>query len=149
MNVAGSINREVLLVEDNVNDVHFAVEAVGSSNLAGRIHAVADAHEALEYLRCAGRYADRAGGNPALMLVEVQLPGMSGIELVGQIKADPRFKTIPCVMLTSSPQRDDIERSYQSGANAYVVKPADFQRYQEAVKRVCQFWLALNQPPGR
>ena len=149
MNVAGSTNREVLLVEANVSDVQFAVEAVGLTNLAGRIQAVADGDEALEYLRRTGRYADRAGGNPALALVDIKLPGMSGIELLGQIKADARLKTIPCVMLTSSPRRDDIERSYQSGANAYVVKPANFQAYQETVRRVCEFWLALNQPPGR
>lgn len=139
--------KSILLAEDNPNDVELTMTALHALNLANEVVAVHDGAEVLDYLFCRGQYAGRTGGNPAVILLDLKMPRVDGLEVLRVIKADENLKSTPVVMLTSSKEESDLIRSYQLGVNAYVVKPVDFGQFIEAVKRVGAFWAVVNEPP--
>jgi len=139
--------KTILLAEDNANDVELTLAALRENRVANRIDVVRDGADAMDYLYCRNRYADRVGGNPALLLLDLKMPKMDGIEVVRAVKSDPRLKTIPVVVLTSSRDEHDLVRSYNLGVNAYVVKPVGFQEFLDAVKLLGGFWAVVNEPP--
>ncbi len=142
--------RTILLVEDNPKDVELTLEALSEHNLANQVTVAKDGVEAMEFLRCEGKYKLRKQGNPAVLLLDIKMPRMDGIEVLKAIRSDPMLKTLPVVMLTSSREEPDLKKSYELGANAYVVKPVDFQDFIEAVKQVGVFWAVINEvPPER
>jgi CheY-like chemotaxis protein len=142
--------KRILLAEDDPNDVELTLMALGEYHLANEVLTVSDGAEALDFLFRRGKYTDRAAdGLPGVALLDVKMPKVSGIEVLRQIKADPRLRTIPVVMLTSSREETDLVESYKLGANAYVVKPVDFHAFAEAVKRLGVFWALVNEPPPR
>ena len=142
--------RTILLAEDNPKDVELTLEALSEHNLANHVIVVKDGVEAMEYLRCEGKYKLRKNGNPAVLLLDIKMPRMDGIEVLQAIRSDPALKTLPVVMLTSSREEPDLKRSYEVGANAYVVKPVDFKDFIEAVKQIGIFWAIINEvPPER
>jgi len=139
---------EILMVEDNLYDEELALHALKSHNLANHIEVVRDGAEALEYIFCTGAYADRdIDDMPKLILLDLKLPKVDGLEVLRRIKSDSRTRTIPVVMLTSSSQDRDIVDSYQLGVNSYIVKPVDFEQFSQAVQQIGFYWLLLNQPP--
>jgi len=137
----------ILLAEDNPNDVELTLAALNSYNLANEVVVASDGSEALDYLYRRGRFRDRADDNPALVLLDLKMPKVDGLEVLRTMKADERLQPIPVVMLTSSREEQDLVRSYRLGANAYVVKPVDFQAFVEAVKQLGIFWTVHNHPP--
>jgi len=139
--------KKILLVEDNPKDVELTLEALAEHNLANRVTVVEDGVEAMEYLRYEGKYNLREEGDPAVVLLDIKMPRMDGIEVLQAIKGDVRLKMIPIVMLTSSREEPDLKRCYDLGANAYVVKPVDFREFIEAVKQTGSFWAVLNELP--
>ena len=139
---------EILLVEDNPNDVRLTLHAFKRHNLADRLHVVRDGAEALEYLFCTGAYTDRRIGDvPKVILLDLKLPKIDGLEVLRQIKADARTRTIPVVMLTSSSEERDLIESYKLGVNSYIVKPVEFDKFMQAVSELGLYWLLLNQAP--
>ncbi|MBU0514938.1 MAG: response regulator [Proteobacteria bacterium] len=139
---------EILLVEDNPNDVELTLHAFRSANLANRIHVVRDGAEALEFLFCTGAYSDREMANgPKVILLDLKLPKVDGLEVLRRIKADPRTKAIPVTVVTSSSDEKDIVESYDLGVNSYIIKPVDFDQFTEAMRQLGLYWLLLNQPP--
>ena len=139
---------EILLVEDNPNDVELTLRVLKKNNISNRLHVVRDGAEALEFIFCTGAYADRDIKNgPKVVLLDLKLPKVDGLDVLRQIKADPRTKSIPVVVLTSSREEQDIVRSYQLGTNSYIVKPVDFEQFTEAVRQLGLYWLLLNEPP--
>jgi len=139
---------EILLVEDNPNDVKLALHAFKTHNLANRIQVVRDGAEALEFIFCTDRYAGRSIKNgPKVVLLDLKLPLVDGLEVLRQIKSDERTRMIPVVVLTSSREERDIVESYQLGINSYIVKPVDFDQFTGAVKDLGYYWLLLNQSP--
>jgi len=139
--------KTILLAEDNPNDVELTLEAMKENNLANQITVVNDGVEAVEYLRCEGKYKERKGGNPAVILLDIKMPRMDGIEVLRIIRSDPKLKTLPVVILTSSREEQDLMISYNLGVNAYVVKPVDFKDFIDAVKQIGVFWAVLNELP--
>jgi CheY-like chemotaxis protein len=139
--------RSILLAEDNAKDVELTLEALSEHNLANQVTVVKDGVEAMEYLHCEGKYKLRKAGNPAVVLLDIKMPRMDGIEVLQAIRNDPALKMLPVVMLTSSREEPDLKRSYELGANAYVVKPVDFQDFIQAVKEVGVFWAVINEAP--
>jgi len=139
--------RPILLVEDNIHDVELTLEAISVNNLANRVTVVKDGVEALEYLKYEGKYKLRKKGNPAVILLDIKMPRMDGIEVLQVIRKDPGLKFIPVVMLTSSREDPDLRRSYEFGANAYVVKPVEFKDFLEAIKQLGVFWALINELP--
>lgn len=139
--------RQILLAEDNPNDVELTLAALAEHHLANQVVVVSDGAQALEYLRRSGRFAGRRPGNPVVVLLDLKMPKVDGLEVLRSIKQDPALRTIPVVMLTSSREEADLVRSYQFGTNAYVVKPVGFQEFVEAVKQLGFFWAVLNEPP--
>ena len=141
--------RTLLLVEDSPRDVELTLEALNEHRLANEVVVVNDGAEALEYLQMHGAYASRASGNPAVVLLDLKMPKMDGLEVLKKMRADGNLRTIPVVMLTSSGEEKDVVASYQLGVNAYVVKPVGFQDFIEAVKNLGLFWAVINEtPPG-
>jgi two-component system response regulator len=139
---------EILLVEDNPNDVELALRALKKHNLANKVHVVKNGAEALEYIFGTGAYAGRDVNNrPKVILLDLKLPKVDGLEVLRRIKADERTKVIPVVVLTSSTEERDIVESYQLGVNSYIVKPIDFDKFIDAVSELGLYWLLLNQPP--
>jgi two-component system response regulator len=139
---------DILLVEDNPNDVRLTLHAFKRQNLANRIHVVRDGAEALEYIFCTGAYADRPSGDaPKVILLDLKLPKVDGIEVLRKIKSDPHTRTIPVVMLTSSSEDRDLVESYQLGVNSYIVKPVDFDQFNDVARMLGLYWLLLNQIP--
>jgi two-component system response regulator len=139
---------EILLVEDNPNDVELALDALRENNLANRIEVVRDGVAALEFLFCTGAYAYRDSNKlPKLILLDMKLPRLNGLEVLQRIRADSRTQTIPIVALTSSREERDIVKSYQLGINSYIVTPVDFEQFTDPVKQLGFYWLLLNQPP--
>jgi two-component system response regulator len=139
---------EILLVEDNPSDVELALHALAKHHLANRIQVVRDGAEALEFVFCTGAYAQRANENsPRVILLDLKLPKVDGLEVLRQIKADERTRAIPVVVLTSSREEPDIAESYRLGVNSYIVKPVDFEQFTEAVRQLGLYWLLLNEPP--
>ena len=140
---------EILLVEDNPNDVELALHALKKNNIANRIEVVRDGAEALEFIFATGAYASRSIEHaPKVILLDLKLPKVDGLEVLRQIKADPRTRAIPVVVLTSSREERDIVESYNLGVNSYIVKPVDFEQFTEAVHTLGLYWLLLNQPPA-
>ncbi len=139
---------EILLVEDNPNDVKLTLHAFKQHNFANQIQVVRDGEEALEFLFCTGRYAGRSlASGPRLVLLDLKLPLVDGIEVLRQVKSDPRTRMIPVVVMTSSREERDIVESYQLGSNSYIVKPVDFEQFTEAMRQLGFYWLLLNQSP--
>ena len=137
----------ILLVEDDPNDVELTLTALDDFNLGNEIVVAHDGEEALDYLYRRGRFENVSGGNPAVMLLDLKLPKVSGLEVLREIRADERFKLLPVVILTSSREEKDLVESYQLGINAYVVKPVDFHDFIEAIKKLGAFWAIINEPP--
>jgi len=141
-------NVEILLVEDNPSDLALALHAFKKHHLANQIQVARDGAEALEFIFCTGAYADRQiEHGPKMILLDLKLPLVDGLEVLRQIKADLRTQHIPVVMLTSSREERDIVKSYALGVNSYIVKPVDFEQFTEAVRTLGMYWLLLNQPP--
>jgi two-component system, response regulator len=139
---------EVLLVEDNPNDVRLALHAFKAHNLANRVEVARDGAEALEFLFCTGRYAHRRiEDGPKVVLLDLKLPLVDGIEVLRQVKADPRTQPIPVVVMTTSREERDVVDSYRLGVNSYIVKPVDFDQFTDAMRQLGLYWLLLNQPP--
>ncbi|HEX9455573.1 MAG TPA: response regulator [Candidatus Binatia bacterium] len=139
---------EILLVEDNPNDVELTLHALKRHNLANRVEVLRDGAEALEYIFCTGAYAARAiEAPPKIVLLDLKLPKVDGLEVLRQIKADPRTRKIPVVVLTTSQEQRDIIESYDLGVNSYIVKPVNFDQFVEATRILGLYWLVLNEPP--
>lgn len=139
--------KTILLAEDNRKDVELTLEAMAENNLANQVVVVKDGVEALEYLRYKGNYKLRKRGNPTVILLDIKMPRMDGIELLRHIRSDAVLKRIPVVILTSSREEKDLVNSYDLGVNAYVVKPVDFQQFIDAVKQIGRFWAVINELP--
>jgi CheY-like chemotaxis protein len=137
----------ILIVEDDPNDVELTLTALTDYNLANEVVITRDGQQALDYLYCRGEFSTRPAGNPAVMLLDLKLPKIGGLEVLQQIKSDERLKLIPVVVLTSSNEEKDMMRSYKLGVNAYVVKPVDFHEFVNAVKELGVFWAVINEPP--
>ena len=139
--------KRILLVEDSPNDVELTLEALSEHNIANEVEVAKDGQEALDYLYCLGQFSDRPAGNPAVILLDLKLPKISGLEVLRQIRSDEKLKLIPVVVLTSSGEEKDRMESYSVGVNAYVVKPVDFHAFIDAVKGLGIFWAIINEPP--
>ena len=139
--------RRILLVEDSARDAELILDALDGNKLANEVVHVRDGAEALDYLYRRGQFADRSDDQPILMLLDLKLPRVDGLEVLRQMKGDAALKMIPVVMMTSSREEQDLVRSYELGVNAYVVKPMKFQDFVEAVKQVSGFWAVLNEVP--
>jgi CheY-like chemotaxis protein len=138
---------EILLVEDDPNDVELTLSALKENRIVNGIIVARDGEEALDYLFRRGAYESREPGEPAVVLLDLKLPKVSGMEVLACIKDDPKLRTLPVVVLTSSREEQDLVRSYNLGTNAYVVKPVDFHDFIGAVRQVGLFWVITNQPP--
>lgn len=139
---------EILLVEDNPQDAEITLRALKRANFANHVQWLKDGEEALAFLFSEGQYADQPTPRPRVMLLDIKMPKVDGIEVLKRIKADSRTRSIPVVMLTSSREESDLVRSYDLGVNSYLVKPVDFQRFSEEVVRVGYYWVAMNQMPN-
>jgi two-component system response regulator len=139
---------DILLVEDNPQDAELTIRALKKSNLANRLITVEDGAEALDFLFCRGKYATRDNGRPPrVVLLDLKLPKVSGLEVLRALKQDEKTRAIPVVIVTSSREDPDIKTAYSLGANSYVVKPVDFDAFAEAVSSLGLYWLLVNQPP--
>jgi CheY-like chemotaxis protein len=139
--------KRILLVEDNVNDIELTLAALEQNRLANEVVVVRDGEEALDYLMRRGIFKMRAEGMPAVVLLDLKLPKVDGLEVLEKIKAHDELKQVPVVMLTSSREEKDLVRSYKLGVNAYVVKPVDFHEFVDSIKELGLFWAVINQPP--
>jgi CheY-like chemotaxis protein len=139
--------KRIVLAEDNPNDVELTLAALSDINLANEVVVVRDGAEALDYLFRRNKYAQRPPGNPAVLLLDLKMPKIDGLDVLRAIKADDQLKTIPVVMLTSSREEQDLVSSYKLGVNAYVVKPVDFRAFIDAVRQMGAFWAVINEPP--
>ena len=139
--------KTILIVEDNPQDVELTLEALSTHNLANNVIAVGDGVEAIDYLTYKGKFESRIKGNPSVILLDIKMPRMDGIEVLEYIRADEKLKMIPVVMLTSSREEPDLVKCYKLGVNAYVVKPVGFKDFLEAVKQIGIFWAILNEHP--
>lgn len=139
--------KRILLVDDSPRDTELALTALEGHRLANEVVALRDGAEALDYLYRRGEFVDRPHGDPAVILLDLKMPKVDGIEVLRQIKGDPALKMIPVVVMTSSREEQDLLNSYQLGVNAYVVKPVNFQSFVEAVEQVGAFWAVINEPP--
>ena len=142
-----SQNGKILLVEDDPKDVELTLSALEDNNIANEVVVTRDGTEALDYLYRRGSYAARAEHDPLLILLDLKLPKVDGLQVLLQLKSDDRLKLIPVVMLTSSNEEKDVVRSYNLGVNAYVVKPVDFDEFAVAIKQLGLFWTITNRPP--
>jgi len=139
--------RPILLVEDNPKDAELTMAALARCQLLNDVTYVRDGVEALEYLRCQGRYAGAMHGGPVVVLLDLKLPKLNGLEVLKEIRTDAALSSTPVVMLTSSREEQDLIRSYELGVNAFVVKPVDFKEFLEAIQGLGMFWGITNQPP--
>ena len=139
--------KRILLVEDSVQDAEIALKALADYHLANEVLHLRDGAEALDFLYRRGEFSDRRNGQPAVVLLDLKMPRVDGLEVLRQMKGDPDLKMIPVVIMTSSREERDLVDSYQLGVNAYVVKPVKFQAFVDAVKQVGAFWAVLNEPP--
>jgi CheY-like chemotaxis protein len=139
--------KRILLVEDDPRDVELTLTALAEHHLANEVVVAHDGEEALHFLRRSGPFRLRTPGNPAVVLMDLKLPKLSGVEVLERLREDPQLRAIPVVMLTSSREETDIHRSYDRGANAYVVKPVHFGEFVESIKELGLFWAVINQPP--
>ena len=139
--------RTILLAEDSLADAEMAIDALREANLANPIVHVEDGVEAMEYLHRKGRFADRSDEDPAVLLLDIKMPRMDGLEVLQRIRADERLRRMPVVILSSSSEESDLVRSWNLGVNAYVVKPVDIDQFFAAVKTLGKFWAVINEPP--
>jgi two-component system, response regulator len=142
-------SKHILFVDDSPRDTELALAAFEEFRLVNQIVALRDGAEALDYLFRRGKFAGRADEHPAVVLLDLKMPKVDGLEVLRQIKGDPGLRTIPVVVMTSSREEQDLIRSYELGVNAYVVKPVKFPEFVEAVKGVGAFWIMFNEPPPR
>lgn len=138
---------EILLVEDNANDEILAMHAFERQNVANHVCVVRDGAEALEYVFCTGAYSDRRIENPKVILLDLKLPFVDGIEVLRQIRKDPRTRLVPVVVLTTSNEESDVVEAYKLGVNSYIVKPVDFDQFNRVAKQLGYYWLLLNRQP--
>ena len=141
--------RTILLAEDSAADAEMAIDALREANLANPIVHVEDGVEALEYLERRGRFADRPDEEPAVLLLDIKMPRMDGLEVLTELRKTDRFKALPIVVLSSSREESDLALSWDLGVNAYVVKPVDVDQFFDAVRTLGRFWAVLNEPPGK
>ncbi len=142
--------KTILIVDDSPKDVELTISALAEKNLANEVVVAEDGVEALDYLHKRGRFAGCRSGNPAVILLDIKMPRMNGIEVLRYIRANPKFMLIPVIMVTSSGEEKDLVESYKLGANSYVVKPVDIVQFIEAIKVLGQYWAVINQqPPAR
>jgi CheY-like chemotaxis protein len=139
--------KRILLAEDSDRDAELTINALAQHNLVNEIERVRDGAEALDYLYRRGQYSSRSNGNPSVVLLDLKMPKVDGLEVLRQVRSDPQLKLIPVVVMTSSRQEQDVLESYKLGANAYVVKPVKFNEFVDAVKKVGVFWAIINVPP--
>ena len=139
--------RRILLVEDEENDRELTIHSLASAGLVNVVDAVRDGEEALSYLRRLNVHANRGHDQPLLVMLDLKMPKVDGIEVLRQMRNDPELRLIPVVVLTSSKEDSDLRRCYELGVNAYVVKPVDFNQFVSAVKQLGLFWAVLNEPP--
>ncbi len=140
---------EILLVEDNPNDEELTLHALEKYHLANKIFVVRDGAEALDYIFAAGKYSERdINCRPKVILLDLKLPKVDGLEVLRRIKTDPKTKQIPVVVLTSSTEESDIVESYKLGVNSYIVKPVDFKQFTESIREIGMYWLLLNEHPA-
>jgi CheY-like chemotaxis protein len=137
----------ILLVEDDAKDTELTLTALEEYNLGNEVVVASDGEEALDYLFCRGKFQGRTSENPAVLLLDLKLPKVDGLEVLQQIKSDDRLRMIPVVVLTSSREERDMVTSYKLGVNAYVVKPVDFHEFVNAIKELGVFWAIINEPP--
>jgi len=141
---------EILIADDSESDVELTIHALRKAKLANDIHVVEDGAQALDYLFCRGSYCDRTFANPPrVVLLDLKMPKVDGIEVLKAIRADARTKAIPVVVLTSSNEQRDVVESYNLGVNAYIQKPVDFEHFRQVVENIGMFWLVVNEPPPR
>jgi CheY-like chemotaxis protein len=139
---------EILLVEDNPDDLELALYALRANKLANKIEVARDGEEALDFFFCRGQFSSRPeGSRPSLVLLDLKLPKIDGLEVLREIKKDPSTRATPVVILTSSKEEKDMVMSYQLGVNSYIQKPVDFTQFRETVKQLGLYWLVVNQPP--
>src|ERR1700676_2530298 len=136
----------ILMVEDDPKDVELTLTALEEYNLANEVIVTRDGEQALDYLHCRGEYKTRSSGNPAVMLLDLKLPKVDGLEVLKQIKSDDELRMIPVVVLTSSKEEKDMVASYKLGVNPYVVKPVEFHDFVNPIKELCVFWGVINEP---
>ena len=139
--------KRILLAEDNENDVELTLTALHECRLRNEVEVVRDGAEALDYIYKRGKYAGRGNGLPCVVLLDLKMPRLDGLEVLRQVKSDPVLKQIPVVMLTSSREEKDLVRSYNLGVNAFVVKPVDFEQFLQAIRSLGIFWAIVNEPP--
>ena len=139
--------RPIVLAEDDANDVELTLLALAEHNLANPVVVLRDGVAALDFLYSRGEYADQARPNPVVLLLDLKMPKLNGLDVLKQIKSDDRLKLLPVVMLTSSREERDLVASYQLGVNAYVVKPVSFQEFVKAIRGLGMFWALINEPP--
>ncbi len=139
--------KRILLVEDSEKDVELTLAALDEYNLANDVEVARDGAEALDYLYQRGKFAGHTNGLPVVVLLDLKMPKVDGLEVLRIMKGDPKLKQIPVVMITSSREEQDLVRSYECGVNAYVVKPVDFQKFVESIKQIGFFWALVNEPP--
>jgi CheY-like chemotaxis protein len=139
--------KRILLVEDSPNDVELTLSALAENHLANEVVVARDGEEALDFLYRRGIFKLRTEGNPAVVLLDLKLPKVDGLEVLKTLKSDETLRTVPVVMLTSSREEQDLLRSYNLGVNAYVVKPVDFQEFVSALREIGLFWAVINEPP--
>jgi CheY-like chemotaxis protein len=139
--------KRILLAEDNEHDVELTLAALDEHNLANEVVVVRDGAEALDYLQHRGKFAGHANGLPVVVLLDLKMPKVDGLEVLRQMRADPALKHVPVVMITSSREEQDLVNSYKLGVNAYVVKPVDFQKFIQSIKQIGFFWAIINEPP--
>jgi CheY-like chemotaxis protein len=139
--------KRILLAEDNEHDVELTMAALGEHNLANEVVVVRDGAEALDYLLHQGKFASHGNGLPVVVMLDLKMPKVDGLEVLRRMRADTELKHIPVVMITSSREEQDLIRSYELGVNAYVVKPVDFQQFVASIKQIGFFWAIINEPP--
>ena len=141
--------RKILLAEDSENDIELTLAALASHRVVNEVVVVRDGVEALDYLHRRGAFATRMPENPALILLDLKMPRVDGLQVLRDVKGDPGLRSIPVVMLTSSREEQDVVQTYDLGVNAYVVKPVDFQQFTDSVRKLSCFWALINEPPPK
>ena len=139
--------KRILLAEDDENDVDLTLTALAENSLANEVDVVHDGQEALDYLFRRGAYAQRGLGDPVVLLLDIKMPKVDGVEVLRRVRADPKLRMLPVVVLTSSREEQDLVRCYELGVNAYVVKPVAFDAFSKAVRELGVFWALVNEPP--
>jgi len=139
--------KRILIVDDSLKDIELTIAALAENNLTNEVVVAEDGEEALDYLYKRGKFTTYEKGNPAIILLDIKMPKMDGIEVLKHIRCEPKFKSIPVIMVTSSREEKDLVESYNLGANSYVVKSVDIAQFKDAIKVLGQYWIVVNQTP--